>query len=114
MAETPAESTQEDMRSRPLAEQAVRQLAEQTAEAAAEKAALKAIQLTFLYLGVDITHKESLEKLKLNLQFLDRTAAGATTIRTTVTRSTTAAVLLFFSSMVFLGFKDTIVSWFAR
>lgn len=94
---------------RTLADQAIRALAEQTAEAAAEKAAIKAIQVAFLMLGVDINDKDALARLRDDLQFLQRTNRGAREIKNAAIKTCVGAVLTGLGALLILGFKD----WFA-
>ena len=62
---------------RDLADQAIRALAEQTAEVAAEKAAMKAVDMAFLHLGIDVTDKAQVAMLRERFEFLRRAERGA-------------------------------------
>lgn len=111
-AEPNPPSISEALQARPLAEAAVRALAEQTAEAAAERAAIKAVELSFLLIGVDVHDKEQLARLRDDLAFLHRTNRGAREIKSAAIKTCVGAVLTGLSALLIFGFKDWIASFF--
>lgn len=105
----------EELKARPLAEQAVRSLAEQTAELAAERAADKVakrvLEGIFLHFGVDITDKAQVKALKDNLEFLHRVNRGSMEIKRAAIKTCVGAVVMGLLAILGLGVKDYIINW---
>ena len=80
----------------------------------AEDAAAKAVDLTFLHLGIDVNDSNSLNAMRDHLHFLQRMSRAADLVNKTIVKTCIGALVAGFIAMVVLGFKDTVLSWFHR
>lgn len=100
----------EDLKARPLAEQAVRALAEQAAEIAAERTANhmaeKVVESFFLHIGIDVHDKDAMRELRENLAFLSRMNRGAQEVKKAAIKTCVGALTTGLLALLWLGFKD--------
>ncbi len=75
----------------------------------AEAIAQRAIEGFVLRLGVDKNDPHALQRLKDNLDFLDRLNSGAKLVKNTTIKTVVGAVVAGLIALVLIGFRDWII-----